>query len=309
MIEVISLGEMIVDMMAEGEDRFFAHPGGAPANVAMDCNRLGHKSAFVGKRGDDPFGEALFHALEQEGVDTTGFVSTGEANTGLAFVFRKEKAEPNFFFYRNPGADELLDPQDVPIALFEKAKWFHFGSISLYHERSKAATEHACKMARDNGLIISYDPNLRPHLLRERTGAFDEARRAISFADVIKLNHDEALMITGETLEENAIKILFERGAEMIAITRGSKGSSLIAPNARADTRPPKVNPVDTTGAGDAFTAALICRMLEEKIYSKDDIASLDKERLLSILEFASVISARSTEIAGATTGVRRPQE
>lgn len=309
MIEVISLGEMIVDMMALGENQFFAHPGGAPANVAMDCKRLGHNSAFVGKRGNDPFGEALSHALEQEGVNTEGFISTSEANTGLAFVFRKEKAEPSFFFYRNPGADELLDPEDIPTSLFERAKWFHFGSISLYHERSKAATEHACKMAMDKGLIISYDPNLRPHLLRERAGALDAARKAISFADVIKLSQNEALMITGQADEGNAVRILFERGARMVAITRGALGSSLMVPSFCADTRPPQVSPIDTTGAGDAFTAALICRMLEEKVYDKDDIASLDKERLSSILEFASVTSAKSTEVAGATAGVKRPKE
>ncbi|MFH1829831.1 MAG: carbohydrate kinase [Pseudomonadota bacterium] len=306
MIEVISLGEMIVDMIAEGERQFCAHPGGAPANVAMDCVRLGHSAAFIGKRGNDAFGNMLNQTLEQKGVDATGFTSTDEANTGLAFVFRKEAGEPSFFFYRNPGADELLDPEDIPSALFDGPKWFHFGSISLYHDRSRAATEHACKLAKDNNLIVSYDPNLRPHLLRERKGALDAARNAARYADVIKLGEKEALLITGESDEKDAVKSLFKSGIKMIAITRGSKGSSLILPHARADAFPPKVSPVDTTGAGDAFTAALICGMLEGDVFSNDDIASLDDKRLSAVLEFASAVSAKSTEAEGATAGVKR---
>ena len=307
MIEVICLGEMIIDMMAEDNNKFQAYPGGAPANVAINCMKLGHQSMFMGKRGDDPFGEMLNDYLKEQNVETYGFVPTSEATTGLAFVFREENADPKFFFYRGPSADELLDISDIPVDSFKKAKWFHFGSISLYSSRSRESTHYALKLARDNGLVISYDPNIRPHLIQDCPAALDYTREVCDKIDVLKVGEEELLLLANEEIESRAIPKLFNFGISIIAVTRGHEGSSVYTKDLKIDAKPPEVEPKDTTGAGDAFTSALICRLIEERKICKNDLMSMNRSELSAILNYASIISARSTQSYGATAGVAKP--
>ncbi|MBA3871503.1 MAG: hypothetical protein H0X30_20350, partial [Anaerolineae bacterium] len=167
-MSVVCLGELLIDFVAlehgvgVGEASGFKKaPGGAPANVAVAVARLGHPSAFLGQVGDDPFGHYLAGVLAEDKVDVSGLRFSAEARTALAFVSLRADGERSFMFYRNPSADMLMRPEDVALDVLKGKQIFHFGSITLIKEPSRSATVKAAEAARDAGLIISYDPNLR----------------------------------------------------------------------------------------------------------------------------------------------------
>src|SRR5437764_13192160 len=169
MASVICLGEALIDFVADVhgvsiEDcpGFRKAAGGAPANVAVGVARLGRTSAFAGKVGEDPFGRFLERTLAENGVDTSPMRFDAEARTGLAFVSLMEDGERDFVFYRHPSADMRLRPDELPQDLFDGARIFHFGSITLISEPSRSTTLEALRRARSAGCRISFDPNLRP---------------------------------------------------------------------------------------------------------------------------------------------------
>jgi len=306
MAELVCCGECLVDMVPDDRGCFCPHPGGAPANVAVGAARLGLSTAFVGKRGDDAFGEILQRYLEEGGVDTSGFSATREALTALAFIQHREGRVPEFRFYRSPGADELLRPQDFPARLLDGAKVFHFGSISLYSEPSAGATRAAADKVRAHGGLVSYDPNLRPALMETRPGALEAARSAIGRAHVLKASSEELVELSGHPAEERSLTFLFDHGIRLAAITRGPDGATLATADARVDLPSEEVPVVDTTGAGDAFTAALLTGLLERDL-GPEDLARLDRDTLQALGHWANRVAALATTQTGATRGIGRP--
>lgn len=306
MPELVSCGECLVDMVPDERGCFCPHPGGAPANVAVSAARLGVSAAFVGKRGQDPFGELLQQHLGDGGVDTSGFTSTREALTALAFIQYGEGKIPDFRFYRNPGADELLRPQDIPTGLLDAARVFHFGSISLYSEPAAGATRAAADKVRAHGGVVSYDPNLRPALMETRPGALEAARSAIERAHILKASAEELLQLTGTESEDRALGHLFDHGVRLVAVTRGAEGATVATPTSRVDLGGESVAVVDTTGAGDAFTAALLAGVIERHL-GADQLADLHEDTVRALGAWANRVAAQSTTQTGATQGVRRP--
>src|SRR4051794_18734680 len=215
MAAVICLGEALIDFVADVhgvslEDcpGFRKAAGGAPANVAVGVARLGQTSAFAGKVGDDPFGRFLERTLAENGVDTTPMRFDPEARTGLAFVSLLENGERDFVFYRHPSADMRLRPDELPVELFSGARVFHFGSISLISEPSRAATLAAARAARNCGCIVSYDPNLRLPLWPSAEAARAAMLDAVPLADVVKISDEEAAFLTGEAPAATAERLL-----------------------------------------------------------------------------------------------------
>jgi fructokinase len=306
MAELVTCGECLIDMVPDERGCFCAHPGGAPANVAVAAVRLGRSAAFVGKRGDDLFGARLHDHLQRCGVDTTAFTATREAKTALAFVQHGAGAVPEFSFYRDPGADEMLRPQDVPARLLDSARAFHFGSISLYGEPAAGATRAAADKVRAAGGLVSYDPNLRPAIMATRHGALEAAQSAIPRAHVIKVSSEELLKLSGMTAEADALAYMLDHGVRLVAVTRGPDGATLANARARADIAGEAVAVVDTTGAGDAFTAGLLTGLLEQGL-GPADLAALDRATLAGLGGWANRVAASSTTQAGATEGLVRP--
>ncbi|HKL78500.1 MAG TPA: carbohydrate kinase [Gammaproteobacteria bacterium] len=306
MSDLITCGECLVDMVPDEDGCFCPHPGGAPANVAVAAARLGTRSAFVGKRGADHFGDLLLAHLRDNGVDTRAFTTTDEAMTALAIIQYRSGQVPEFAFYRNPGADERLRPDDLPADLLASARAFHFGSISLYSEPAAAATRAGADAVRAAGGLVSYDPNLRPALMATRPGALEAARAALGRADVVKTSAEELLELTDCAQEAPALAALFERGVALAAITRGPDGATLATPAARADIPGEAVAVVDTTGAGDAFTAGLLTGLLERGL-GPVDLANLTETDLTALGRWANRIAAASTTRAGASAGLIRP--
>ncbi|MFA4029666.1 MAG: hypothetical protein GDYSWBUE_000959 [Candidatus Fervidibacterota bacterium] len=273
MPDAITLGELLIDFVSTTIDvplgdcpAFVKAPGGAPANVAVGLSKLGVNTGFIGKVGDDPFGHFLVRVLSCEGVDTTHLKLDKAARTTLAFVANRSDGRKEISFYRNPGADQMLTPNDIDSEYLCSAKLFHFGSVSLSHSPSREATLYAAELAKKTGLLISYDPNWRPPLWDDH----DEARRviwhAMQYADIVKLAEEEWEFVTGtQSLEEGARGIL-DAGAKLIVVTMGEKGAWFTNGSISRAVEPFEVDVVDPLGAGDGFVAALLAQLVGRRL-------------------------------------------
>ena len=179
--DVVALGELLIDFTENGKSNqgnplFEANPGGAPCNVLAMLTKLGHKTAFIGKVGEDFFGEQLRDVITEVGIDAKGLCTDKEIHTTLAMVHTYPDGDRDFSFYRNPGADMMLNKTEVQAELIKETKIFHFGTLSMTHEGVREATKEAIRIAEESGAVISFDPNLRPPLWN----SLDEAKEHLS---------------------------------------------------------------------------------------------------------------------------------
>ncbi len=296
---VICLGEILVDFVAReagvsvGEAASFQRVmGGAPANVAVGVSRLGRSSAFLGCVGDDPFGRFLTAELRAEGVDVAGLQTTAAARTSLAFVSLDAAGERSFVFFRQPGADMLLAAAQLDRARLSRARIFHFGSFSLSAEPAASATREALRLARAGGALISYDPNLRLHLWPDAEAARRAILPLIDQADILKLNAEELPILT----VDGDARSLWRNSLRALIVTDGGRGARLITPSGEWRAPGFRVRTVDTTGAGDAFVAALLARLAEQP----NALAAAPEETL----RYACAAGALATTARGATTAM-----
>ena len=259
-LDVISIGELLIDFIStDGGVSFRRAAGGAPANVAVACSRLGLRSGFMGKVGNDEFGQFLRDTLKREGVDVSRVRLDRKVGTTLAFVWVDKDGERRFQFRR--GADALLESSEVDGGYVGGSKVFHFGSISLISEPSRSATLKAVKAAERNGITITYDPNLRLSLWRRG----EEARRwmmaGLRRADVVKLNEEEVRFMFGSGVENGSEELL--RFADKVFISLGRRGCYYADGSSRGYSKPYRIEVRDTTGAGDGFTGGVIYGILK----------------------------------------------
>lgn len=310
MPEVIALGELLIDFVPTvsgvtliDAPAFQKAPGGAPANVAVGVARLGVTSGFMGKVGDDPFGHFLAQTLEQAGVETSALCFSTEARTALAFVSLTAEGERDFVFYRHPSADMLYTPEEVDEGYIRSAKIFHFGSISLIAEPARSATLHAIQIAREAGVLISYDPNLRLNLWPDSDTAREQILAAWPLADVIKISQEELEFLSGETTWEAGAEHLWHAGQRLLVVTFGKDGCAYITDTARGLAPGFTVQPVDTTGAGDGFVAGLLAGL------SRDPQAWQQPQRLEAICRYANAVGALTTTQRGAIPALPRAEQ
>jgi len=283
--DVVAFGEMLID---------FEAAGGAPANVAAGLARLGVSSAFMGMVGDDPFGAFLADALVGVGVDVSTVRFSSEARTALAFVSLREDGEREFLFYRSPSADMLMRPEDVDSGAIRAARVFHFGSISLIADPSRASTLHAVRGAREAGLLVTYDPNLRLALWPDAEAARQGMRLGLAEADVVKIGDEELAFLTGCNDPVAAARSIWTTRTRLIAITRGKAGCLWLTASAQGAVPGFAVVTVDATGAGDAFTAGLISGLVRTQGIPQNP-SEIDQ-----ICRFANAVGALTTTGRGA---------
>ena len=296
---VVCLGEILIDFVAResgvsvGEAASFQRAmGGAPANVAVGVARLGGSAAFIGCVGDDPFGQFLAAALRSEGVAASGLQTTAAARTTLAFVSLDATGERSFIFFRQPGADLQLAAAELDQALLARARIFHYGSFSLSGEPAAKATRAALSRARATGALISFDPNLRLHLWPNATAARQAILPLIDQADLLKLSAEELPILAAD----GEARSLWRDSLQALIVTAGPRGARLITAAGEWELPAFAVPTVDTTGAGDAFVAALLARLLEQP----DALREAPEETL----RFASAAGALATTARGATTAM-----
>jgi fructokinase len=264
MADVICLGELLIDFVPTvtpttliDAPAFKKAPGGAPANVAVGLARLGLSSAFMGKVGDDPFGRFLADTLTRAGVDVGALRFTPEARTALAFVSLRADGDREFMFYRHPSADMLLTPEEVDARAIRDAQILHYGSISMISEPSRSATLRALDLARESGILVSCDPNLRLALWSDRAAARDGLLLAIAHAQVLKISDEELRFLTGSDDPANARRELWHDRMELMVVTLGAAGCVYFTAELEGVVAGFSVDAIDATGAGDAFVAGL----------------------------------------------------
>ena len=301
MAQVVCLGELLVDMVSDAGDgladapRFLKAPGGAPANVAAGLARLGTRSAFVGKVGDEPFGHWLREVLEKENVDVSHLQTTPEARTTIAFVATRLDGKKDICFYRNPGADALLYPHDIAPGLFDDAAIFHCGSVSLSVAPCRDAQFFAAKMARERNVLVSFDPNWRPSIWPDFRAARELIWQMIALSDIVKIADEEWEFICGTSdLEEGAQKVL-AAGPRFLAVTRGANGAQYFTRNRSGEIAGLEVDAIDTLGAGDAFVAGLLSEIARAASFEEFLAGNID-----AALRFANACGAFATQRAGA---------
>lgn len=292
-IDVVALGELLIDftnngVSDQGNQLFEANPGGAPSNVLSMLQNLGKKTAFIGKVGQDQFGAMLKSTLLSIGVNVDGLVFDDDVNTTLAFVHTAEDGERSFSFYRKPGADMMLSDDEIREDIIKESKIFHFGSLSMTDTIVEKATKKAIEVAKKEGALISFDPNLREPLWNSLETAREKILYGISQCDLLKISNDELAFITGEEDLEKGLSILEKNSKlKLLCVTLGKKGSIAICNNFRVEVAsftPQKV--IDTTGAGDTFWACIINYVLEHELEDLDDI------QITEMLKFANAAAS-----------------
>ena len=291
---IVSLGELLIDFVAlesgvsVGEaSGFEKKPGGAPANVAVAVAKLGQASAFLGQVGDDPFGHYLDGVLQAESVDTRGLRFSADTRTALAFVSLRADGERSFVFYRHPSADMVMRPEDVAFDLIDGQDIFHYGSLTMIAEPGRSATLAAVNYARDHGLTISYDPNLRLSLWKDEATARAGLLSGLPYAHIVKVSDEELEFLTGG----HDPAALWREGMRLIVVTHGAEGATAHTRDQAVSAPGFRVNAVDTTGAGDGFVAALLVGLLEQ---------GMKMDALAEIMRFACAVGAITTTARGA---------
>lgn len=299
--DVVALGELLIDftengLSGQGNPLLEANPGGAPCNVLAMLNKLGRKTAFIGKVGNDQFGKMLKEVVEESGTDVSGLAMDEQVHTTLAFVHTFPDGDREFSFYRNPGADMMLTKEEVDPELIKKARIFHFGTLSSTHAGVREATRYAIDVAKENGLLVSFDPNLREPLWENLDQAKEEILYGMSKCDILKISDNEMEFMTGTTDYNKGVEMLREQfDIPLICVTLGREGSRAFykdmiveaAPFVREDT-------IETTGAGDTFEACTLNYILEH------GLEDLTEENLKEMLTFANAGASIITTRKGA---------
>lgn len=307
--DVVAMGELLIDFAMNGQSEqgnncFEACPGGAPCNVLAMLGKLGRKTAFLGKVGEDQFGKLLKETIEEVGVDTTGLRMDQEIPTTLAFVHTFPDGDRDFSFYRKPGADMMLREEEVDYDVIRQAKIFHFGTLSMTDEPVRSATKKALEVAKEAGCLISLDPNLRPPLWK----SLDEAKRMMEYGfrycDILKISDNEIQFVSGKEDYDEGIRYLQETyHIPLIFLTMGKDGSRAYYKGMCVEKTGYRVDTVETTGAGDTFCGSALNGVLER------GIDNLTEKDLTEILDFANAAAAIVTTKKGAIRSMPEQEE
>jgi fructokinase len=302
MFDITTMGELLYDFSFCGKsDRgnsiYEANPGGAPANVAVGAKRLGAKTAFLGKIGSDGLSQVLKNTLDINGVDTTGLILSPDYNSTITFVQLDKKGDRSFSFYRNNTADINITVGDINKDIILNSRILHVGSVTLTDEPARSATIFAVKTAHENGLIVSYDPNFRPMLWHDKKVARGIISSILPLCDILKVSEEELSLITGLNDIPASMAMLYEQyNIPLIFTTLGADGSIWQFKTQTGKAAAFDVKTIDTTGAGDAFVAAVLYKIA--CVYGGID--NLSATDVVKIAEYASAASSLATTVTGA---------
>ena len=298
--DVIALGELLIDFTMNGQSEqgnnmFEACPGGAPCNVLALLNRMGKKTAFIGKVGKDQFGALLRDTITEAGIDASNLMVDENVNTTLAFVHTSPDGDREFSFYRNPGADMMLTADEVNPEVVKDTKVFHFGTLSMTHEGVREATKKAVETAKANGCLVSFDPNLRPPLWSSLDLAKEQMEYGFGKCDILKISDNEIQFVSGKEDYDEGIAYLQETyNIPLILLTMGKDGSRAYYKGMRVERPGFSVKAIETTGAGDTFCGSSLNYLVDH------DFENLTEEQLGEMLTFANAAAALVTTKKGA---------
>ena len=300
--DVVALGELLIDftengISEQGNPLLEANPGGAPCNVLSMLQKYGKKTAFIGKVGNDGFGNLLEKAIVEQGISAEGLLKDDEVHTTLALVLKLANGDRDFAFYRKPGADVNIKPEEIKEDLIRRARIFHFGSLSLTDEPARSATQKAIAIAEDAGCIISFDPNLREPLWNTLDDAKVQIDWGMKHAHVLKISDNEITWFTGKDDYDEGVAYLRETypNLKLITLSLGKDGSRAYWKDLRVEANAfVQDKTIETTGAGDTFCAGVLNTVLDE------GLDNLDEEKLKAMLTRANAAASIVTTRKGA---------
>ncbi|MDD5804061.1 carbohydrate kinase family protein [Blautia sp. HCP3S3_H10_1] len=300
-MDVVALGELLIDFTENGVSRqgnplFEANPGGAPCNVLAMLSRLGHKTGFIGKVGNDFFGKQLEDAITEVGIDVTGLLKDDKVHTTLAMVHTYPDGDRDFSFYRSPGADMMLSEEELPEEMIREAKVFHFGTLSMTHPGVRAATRKAIKIAKEAGAVISFDPNIREPLWESMEDARKQVLYGLGQCDILKISDNEIQWLTGENDYTDGVGRIREKyNIPLILVSMGKEGSRAYYKDQIVEVKPfIQANTIETTGAGDTFCGCVLHYICEY------GLMQLKEENLYEMLTYANAAASIITTRKGA---------
>ena len=302
MKDIVTIGEILIDLTNSGTENgipvYKANPGGAPANVAVAAARLGAKTAFIGKVGNDFYGDFLKKTLEDNGVDACGMLTDETARTTLAVVSVAASGERSFSFYRRNCADTLLDSGEIDPELLQKTHFLHFGSVSLTDEPSRSATVYAAREAKKAGATVTYDPNYRDKLWNSEAEAVEQMKSVLDMVDILKISDEELPLLTGTTDPGEGTKQLYETyGIPLILLTLGPDGAYYRRGEETGKAEGFNVKVADTNGAGDTFFGAFLSQMAALGIYRPQELST---RQLFDSVRTANLAASITTSRHGA---------
>ncbi len=275
------IGDAAVDLMPEG-NKYLRLPGGTGANVAVALSKLGVKSALITKLGNDPLAAFLTDKLEQEKVNTQ-HVSFSECyKTGLIIVTVNSTGERHFTHMVKPSADSQLKNSDIPA--FERGDWLCVSAFILAQRSSREATFFAIKQAKLAGSLVCVDANVRVDMWDNELLLVPTTLEALKIADIAKMSEDELLLLTNTDSVDEGIKEVKQWPAKIKIITLAEKGAILLTEQSEFHIEGYNVPVVDMTGAGDAFIAALISKLMSLESWTDD--------QLIEAIEFSNACGA-----------------
>ncbi|MFA7560569.1 MAG: carbohydrate kinase [Candidatus Izemoplasmatales bacterium] len=310
--KLIGIGEALIDFLPKqigvnlkAVEEFKRVAGGAPANVCACVRRLGTESVILTKLGTDAFGDYLIDTLNEVGVNTNYIKRTNAANTALAFVSLKKDGNRDFSFYRNPSADMLLEASEIEADLFKSGDILHFCSVDLVDAPIRQAHDQALKYAKENELLISFDPNVRLPLWSDHDEYKRIINKYINYADILKISDEEFAFITGESFSEERVLKLFRGNVKVIIYTEGAKGARVYTRKNTYQFPGFKVKAIDTTGAGDSFIGAFLYQLLKMKL----TLNNLETTDYTQIIKFANAVGAIVASRKGAIPAMPNESE
>lgn len=302
------MGEMLIDFTLNGQSEqgnhlFEACPGGAPCNVLAMLNKLGRKTAFIGKVGEDQFGRLLKGTIDELGIETKGLILDKEIHTTLAFVHTFPDGDREFSFYRKPGADMMLTEDEVDYDLIRQSRIFHFGTLSMTDEPVRSATKKALEVAKEAGCLITFDPNLRPPLWNSLDEAKKQMEYGFQYCDMLKISDNEIQFVSGkEDYDEGICYLQDKYNIPLIFLTMGKDGSRAYYKDIRVERKGFQVKAIETTGAGDTFCGCSIHGLLTH------GLEGLTEEILGDMLTYANAGAALITMKKGAIRSMPEPE-
>ena len=299
--DVVALGELLIDFTengtsVQGNPVYEANPGGAPCNVLSMLNKVGKRTAFIGKVGQDIFGKRLKAVLEETGIDVSNLIMDADVRTTLAFVETFADGDRDFSFYRNPGADMMLREEELDTDLLKNTRIFHFGTLSMTHEEVRNATKTAIRVAKESGALVSFDPNLCEPLWKSLDEAKEQVAYGLSQCDILKISDNEIRWFTGEEdFDAGIAKLRGEYDIPLIMLSMGKDGSRAYYKDLRVEVAPfLQENTIETTGAGDTFGGCCLYHVL------KYGLEHFDEAKLKEMLTFANAAASIITTRKGA---------
>ena len=302
MTKILCFGEALIDFLNVGSENsdgisinsFCQFPGGAPANVAVAISKLGGNSGFIGQVGDDLFGDFLQKTLDYYKVNTDNLFKHPTAKTALAFVFVDEAGEREFSFYRQNSADVIFTSEQLDKDAFTDASVFHFCSNTLTEDDIANTTSALIDEAISKDLTVSFDVNLRHNLWKNSQVDAELVNQFVEKSTVLKFSREEIEYLTNDI--ESYVSDLLGKNAKLIVITNDGDPIRFYAKACDGTIVIPRIDAVDTTAAGDAFSGGLLYQIAQDI----DVLDNLNSEKVTDLVGFAAKCGAFSVTRQGA---------